>query len=134
MRKKSGSKGKAAGIGKTILLVDEESEIALHTALQREGYRVFSCESPQTAWGLAYSFRPDFVIVHLHQPSARDVARLQECRALADGVPVIVATATPGYETIVKALEEGATAFLFLPIKPRAIRKVLDGLAPPAGK
>lgn len=115
-------------------MIDDNPDIALSTALQQEGYEVATCESPQKAWDLVYPFRPHAIIVHLHRPSARDVAILQECRALAEGVPVIVATSVPGYETIVKALEEGATAFLFLPIKPLAIRKVLDGLGTSVNK
>ncbi|OGQ78904.1 MAG: hypothetical protein A3F90_09420 [Deltaproteobacteria bacterium RIFCSPLOWO2_12_FULL_60_19] len=117
-------------MGKKILLIGEHPDTQLFTVLQQEGYEVVTCESPQKAWGLVYPYPPHCIIVHLHHPSTRDVAQLQECRALADGRPVIVATSVPGYEPIVKALEAGATAFLFLPIKPEAIRKVLDGLGP----
>lgn len=129
MRKKSGLKGKTAEVGKKILLVDDNPDLALFTALQQEGYEVVTCESPQKAWGLVWPFRPHFIIVHLDHPSSRDVAILHECRALADGVPIIVATSVPGHETVLRALEQGATSFLFLPIKPDAIRKVLDELA-----
>src|SRR3989338_7674036 len=121
-------RGKALVVRKKILVIGDKEHTRLFSSLQEEGYEVIACESAQKAWGLVFPFRPYVIIVHLHQPSARDVAILQECRALAEGVPVIVATSVPGYETIVKALEEGATAFLFLPIKPLAIRKVLDGL------
>lgn len=134
MQQQSGFKRNVAEVRKKILLIDDDSDIALFAALQQEGYEVVTSNSPQKAWDLVYPLRPHAIIVHLHHPTARDVAILQECRALAEGAPVIVATAAPGYETIVKALEEGATAFLFLPIKPRAIRRVLDGLAPPAGE
>lgn len=130
MRERRGSKGKAAEVRKKVLLIDDNPDLALFTALQQEGYEVATCDSPQKASGLVWPFRPDFIIVHLHHPSARDIAVLHECRTLAEGVPVIVATSVPGYETIMKALEEGATSFLFLPIKPQAIRKVLDELEP----
>lgn len=134
MQKKSGLKEKAMEVRKTILLIGENPDIALFTALQQEGYEVVCCESPQKAWGLVYPLRPHFIIVHLDHPSTKDVAILQECRALAEGVPVIAATSGPGYETVMKALEEGAMAFLFLPIKADAIRKVLDDLEPSIGK
>lgn len=134
MRQKSGLKRSAAEVVKKILLIDDNPDIALFTALQQEGYEVVTCDSPQKAWGLVYPFRPHAIIVHLHRPTARGVAILQECRALAEGAPVIVATSVPGYETVVKALEEGATAFLFLPTKPPAIRRVLDGLGSSANE
>jgi len=121
-------------VRKRILLIGENPDIALFTALQQEGYEVVCCESPQKAWGLAWPLRPHFIIVHLRQSSRRDSAVLQECRALAEGVPVIVATSVPGHESVMKALEEGATVFLFLPIKPQAVRKVLDGLVPSISK
>lgn len=117
-------------MGKKILLIGERPDTQLFTDLQQEGYEVITCESPQKAWGLVYPHPPHCIFVHLLHPSTSDVAVLQECRALADGRPVIAATSVPGYEPVIKALEAGATAFLFLPIKPEAIRKVLDGLGP----
>ncbi len=118
---------------KRILLIGENPDIAFFTGLQQEGYEVIACESPQKAWNLVFPYRPDFIIVHLHHPSRRDIAILQECRALAEGVPIIVATSVPGNEALMKALEEGATAFLSLPVKPQTIRKVLDELEPSTG-
>lgn len=121
-------------VRKKILLIDDKLDTPLYITLRDEGYEVIACESPQKAWGLVYPLRPHFIIVHLHHPSTRDVAILQECRALAEGVPVIAAASGPGSETVMKALEEGAMAFLFLPIKADAIRKVLDDLEPSIGK
>jgi DNA-binding NtrC family response regulator len=127
-------KEKGGEVRKKIVLIDENPDVGLFNALQQEGYEVVTCESPQKAWGLVHLFRPHFVIVHFHRPSIRDVAQLQECRALAAGAPVIIATSVPGYETIMKALEEGATAFLFLPIKPEAVRNMLEGLESSANR
>jgi len=129
MQKKSGLKEKAMEVRKKILLIGENPDIALFTALQQEGYEVVSCESPQKAWGLVWPLRPHFIIVHLRQPSRRDIAVLQECRALANGVPIIAATSVPGHEAAMKALEEGATSFLSLPVERHTMKKVLDELA-----
>ena len=124
----------AKGVKRKILLIGENPDVQLFTALQQEGYEVITCESPQKAWGLVYEFRPHFIIVHLHHTSRRDITVLQECRAMAEGIPIIVTTSVPVHEAVMKALEAGATAFLFLPIKPQAIRKVLDGLEPSINK
>lgn len=115
---------------KKILVIDHQRDTALFVALQQEGYEVIACESAQKAWGLVYPFRPHFIVVHLHHPSRRDMLVLQECHAMAEGVPIIVATSVPGNEAVMKALEEGATAFVSLPMEPQTIRKVLDELQP----
>jgi DNA-binding NtrC family response regulator len=113
---------------KKILVIAENPDIPFFTGLQQEGYEVVASESPQKAWGLIWPFRPHFIILHVLRPSGRDIALLQECRALAD-VPIIIATSIRGNEAVMKALEEGATAFLSLPVEPATVRKVLDNLA-----
>ena len=114
---------------KKILVIAENPDIPFFTGLQQEGYEVVASESPQKAWGLAWPFRPHFIILHLLRPSGRDIALLQECRALAEGAPIIIATSIRGNEAVMKALEEGATAFLSLPVEPATVRRVLDNLA-----
>lgn len=121
-------------IAKKIVLIGDKRDTSLFVALQEEGYEVIACDSAQKAWGLVFPFRPHVIIVHLHQPGRRDIAILQECRALAEGVPIIVATSVPGHEAAMQALEEGATSFLSLPAKPGAIKRVLDELRPASGE
>lgn len=121
-------------VRKKVVLIDEESDAPLFIALQQEGFEVIACESVQKAWGLVFPLRPDAIIVHFHQPSRRDIAILQECRALAEGVPVIVAASVPGHEAAMQALEEGATSFLSLPAKPETIRRVLNELRRASGE
>ena len=113
---------------KKILLIDEKSDTALFVGLQQEGYDVIACESPQRAWGFVYPIRPRFIIVHFHHPNRTDIFALQECHALAEGVPVIVATSLPGNEAVMKALEERATAFLSLPVEPGSMGRILNDL------
>jgi len=117
-------------VRRKILLIDEKRDSLILIFLQQEGYEVIACESPQKAWGVVWPFQPHFIIVRLPNLSKRDIATLQGCRALAGGVPIIIATSIPGNEVVVKALEEGATALLPLPVNPQAIRKVLDELEP----
>ena len=111
-----------------ILLIGENPDIQLFTSLQKEGYEAIASESPQKAWPLVYAFRPHLIIVHLRHPSRNDIATLQECRVLAEGIPIVVATSVPGHETIMRALEEGATSFLSLPVDGAKIKKILDDL------
>jgi DNA-binding NtrC family response regulator len=111
-----------------ILLIGENPDIHLFTALQKEGYEAIASESPQKAWPLVYAFRPHLIIVHLRHPSRNDIVTLQKCRAIADGIPIMVATSVPGHETVMRALEEGATSFLSLPVEGAKIKKVVDDL------
>lgn len=107
-------------------MIDEKLDTSLYIALRDEGYEVIACESSKRAWNLVYPFRPHFILVHLPQPSRNDIAILQECRAMAKGVPIIVATSQPKRERILKMLEDRVTSFLSLPVKPDAVRKLLD--------
>jgi DNA-binding NtrC family response regulator len=123
MMKRKGQEGRTK-----ILLIGEDPDIPLFTALQKEGYEAIASESPDKAWPLVYAFRPHLIIVHLRHPSRNDIATLQECRVLAEGIPIVVATSVPGHETIMRALEEGATSFLSLPVDGAKIKKILDDL------
>lgn len=111
-----------------IMLIGENPDITFFTALQEEGYEAIACKSAQKAWPLVCEFRPNLIIVHLRHPSRSDIATLQECRAMAEGVPIVVATSVPGHETVIRALEEGATSFLALPLERAKVKKVVDDL------
>jgi DNA-binding NtrC family response regulator len=115
------------------LLIGENPDILLFTALQKEGYEAIACESPQKAAVLVHAFQPRLIIVHLRHPSRNDIVTLQECRAMAEGIPIMVATSVPGHETVMRALEEGATSFLSLPVEGVKIKKVVDDLVASQG-
>ncbi len=109
-----------------ILLVGENPDAVLSTVLQHEGYDALECDSPRSARDVVDEFRPHLLVVHLRRPA--DVATLQECHLMADGIPIVVATSVPGYETVMRSLEGGATSFLFLPLEPAKIKKIVDDL------
>jgi DNA-binding NtrC family response regulator len=113
---------------KQILLINGKSETSLLVGLEQEGYEVTFCESPQKAWGFLYPSRPDLIILHLHQPSSKDIYEYQECRTLADGVPVLIAANVSTIGSFTKELEEAAPPLISLPLKPDAVRDVLRGL------
>jgi DNA-binding response OmpR family regulator len=76
---------------KNILLITGKSESSLLAGLEQEGCEVTVCESPQKAWGFVHPIRPDVIILRLHHLNSKDIYALQECLALADGVPVMIA-------------------------------------------
>jgi len=113
---------------KQILLIDGKSETSLLAVLEQEGCDITVCDSPQKAWGFVYPIRPDVIILHLQHLSSKDIFALQECLALADGVPVIIATGASRIEAFTKELKRVVPRFLSLPLKPDAVREVLHGL------
>ncbi len=114
--------------GKKILLIDDQWDTSLFIALQQEGYEVIAVESPQKAWGVVWTFRPHFIIIHLTNPSRGDISTLQGCGVLAGGVPIIIAAPISGSEAIIKALEKVASVFLSFPLGPYGIEKILAEL------
>jgi DNA-binding NtrC family response regulator len=113
---------------KKILLIDGKSETSLLAVLEQEWCDITVCDSPQKAWGFVYPIRPDVIILHLQHLSSKDIFALQECLALADGVPVIIATGASRIEAFTKELKRVVPRFLSLPLKPDAVREVLHGL------
>ncbi len=114
--------------GKKILLIDDQWDTSLFIALQQEGYEVIAVESPQKAWGVVWTFRPHFIIIHLTNPSRGDISTLQGCGVLAGGVPIIIAAPISGSEAIIKALEKVASVFVSFPLGPYGIEKILAEL------
>jgi DNA-binding NtrC family response regulator len=113
---------------KNILLITGESASSLRVGLEQEGCHVTVCGAPQKAWSFVYPIRPDLIILHLPQLSDKDVYALQECLALADGVPVIVATGASRTEAFTKEIRSVLPRFLSLPLKSNAVREALHGL------
>jgi len=113
---------------KKILLIDGKSETSLLAVLEQEWCDITVCDSPQKAWGFVYPIRPDVIILHLQHLSSKDIFALQECLALADGVPVIIATGASRLEAFTEKLGRVVPRFLSLPLKLDAVREVLHGL------
>ena len=116
-----------APVQKKILLIDDQSEL-LFIALQQEGYEVIRCESPQRAWGIVWTLRPHFIVIHLTNPSRGDISTLQGCGVLAGGIPIIIAAPISGSEALIKALEKVAAVFLSFPRGLYGIGKILAEL------
>jgi DNA-binding NtrC family response regulator len=113
---------------KNILLISGRPDSSLLDGLEEEGGHVTVCESPQKAWGFVHPTRHDLIILHLAHLSSKDIYALEECLALADRVPVIVATAASRIETFTETLGTVVSRFLSLPLKPNAVREALHGV------
>src|SRR5882724_2180713 len=68
---------------KKILLIDEDKDCALSTALAEEGYDVVHCDSVHEAWNLVYPHRPHLIILRLYNANGSALSDFGECRALS---------------------------------------------------
>jgi DNA-binding NtrC family response regulator len=113
---------------KKILLIDDQGDPSLCIGLQQEGYEVIAVESPRKAWGVVWTIRPHFIIIHLTNLSRGDIYTLQGCGVLAGGVPIIIAAPFPGCGTLIKALEKVTAVFFSFPMGPYGIGEILHDL------
>ncbi|HEV8724757.1 MAG TPA: response regulator [Candidatus Binatia bacterium] len=113
---------------KKILLIDEDKYSVLSAALAQEGYDLVHCDSVQKAWSLVYPHRPHLIILHLYNSTGAGLSDLQECRALAEGVPIILAVSAQVEPALIKAMQHGASAVLAAASTPESVREVLHHL------
>jgi DNA-binding response OmpR family regulator len=113
-----------------VLLIgsDKNKDIALSMALTREGYHVVYCDSVKKAWILVYPERPDVIILRLGKTDLAGLAELQECRALAEGVPIVLTLDTQVRPAVMADLRHRAAVVVPEPAVPEAIARALHGL------
>jgi DNA-binding response OmpR family regulator len=130
-----------SGAPRTILLVEDESSIALPlaAALEREGYATRITGSAPRAIALAAELQPDLILldVMLEDGSGLDVCREVRMRSK---VPIIMLTARGDETDRVVGLELGADDYVVKPFSARelvariraVLRRVPDEAAAPS--
>ena len=123
---------KATDSQKLLLIGNDKNKgIALSIALTREGYHVVYCDSVKNAWQLVYPHRPDVIILRLGKADASGLADLQECRVLAEGVPIALIIDGHVDPAVMSALHHGAAVVLPESSTPDRLRQALDSLHAP---
>jgi DNA-binding NtrC family response regulator len=112
-----------------ILLINPDKSSAVSKALAEQGYDVVHCASVQKAWNLVYPQRPDLIFLRLHNPDRAALSDLQECHALARGVPVILAISAPLNPSLAKTLQHEAAGVFLVSSNPEILRESLHDLA-----
>jgi DNA-binding NtrC family response regulator len=113
---------------KKILLIDKNKASPLSTALQQEGYHLIHCESVQKAWDLIYPHRPHLIVLHLYDFNEAGLPDLQECQALAEGVPIILAAPAQVNQVLTKTTQQRTAIVLALSSTPESVTKMLRHL------
>jgi DNA-binding NtrC family response regulator len=113
---------------KKILLIDKNKASPLSTALQQEGYHLIHCDSVQKAWDLIYPHRPHLIVLHLYDFNGAGLSDLQECQALAEGVPIILAAPAKINQVLSKTTQHRAAVVLAPSSTPESVTKMLHHL------
>ncbi|ENM6581113.1 response regulator transcription factor [Vibrio alginolyticus] len=105
-------------VGNTILLVEDDSEIARLTKmyLEAEGYTVTVIDNGQNALETIKGLKPDLVLLDLMLPGKTGAEICQEARKFYHGI-IIVLTATDDEMSEVSLFKFGADDYLTKPIK-----------------
>jgi DNA-binding NtrC family response regulator len=109
---------------KTVLVVDDDptQRRLIQAVLEREGFAVSHAENGDAAMAHLASGAPvDVVLLDLVMPGLSGQDTLKEIRARGFAQPVIVLTASGGVDTVVKAMQAGATDFFIKPASPERI-------------
>ena len=104
-----------AGEIKRILLIDRDSHSRLASQLALDGrYRVH-CASVQDAWNLVYPYPPHIIVLHVYNAGTAALSDFQECRALAGGVPIVLAISALATQDFLRSARHGSTLVLAQP-------------------
>ncbi|MFO0937104.1 MAG: response regulator [Gemmataceae bacterium] len=120
--------------GKTILIVDDDREIAdgLRVLLERQGHRVFVSFNGVDGKQQIYNIKPDLVLLDMMMPRMGGYPLLEHFRDKQDAPPIIMMTANEGSRHKAYAEYLGVIDYVR---KPFAVERILEAVekafAPP---
>ncbi|UAL11252.1 sigma-54-dependent transcriptional regulator [Caulobacter segnis] len=109
---------------KTVLVVDDDptQRRLIQAVLERDGFAVSHAEGGDAAIAHLTAGAPaDVILLDLVMPGLGGQDTLKEIRARGFNQPVIVLTASGGVDTVVKAMQAGASDFFIKPASPERI-------------
>ncbi|MGE0596585.1 MAG: sigma-54-dependent transcriptional regulator [Hyphomonadaceae bacterium] len=120
-------------MGKTILIVDDDpaQRRLLQAAVERNGFSTRTAENGALAVSAVEAHADiDVVLLDLVMPGMSGQEALKEIRYRRPELPCIVLTASGGIDTVVQAMQAGASDFFVKPASPErimvSIRNALD--------
>jgi len=113
---------------KTILVVDDDKSIlrTFTRILQKSGYEIDVAETGGEAMDKAENQHYDLALVDIRLPDMDGTELLAKLKKQLQDTVKIMITGFPSLETGVKALNEGADAYLVKPVKPQELLFLLD--------
>ena len=113
------------------LIVDDEQDVAIYVGLQlKDRYRLFYAKDGLEGLEKAKELLPDVIITDLLMPRMDGFALCRSVRSseLLNHIAVVVLSARGGDEDRIKAVAEGADAFLAKPFKSEELRAIVARL------
>jgi DNA-binding response OmpR family regulator len=113
---------------KTILVVDDDKSIlrTFTRILQKSDYEIETAETGKEAIEKAENRQYDLALVDIRLPDMDGTDLLAKLKNQLQKTVKIMITGFPSLETGVKALDEGADAYLVKPVKPQELLVLLE--------
>lgn len=113
---------------KTILAVDDDKSIlrTFTRILQKSGYEIDTAETGKEAMEKTENRHYDLALVDIRLPDMDGTDLLAKLKKQLQQTVKIMITGFPSLETGVKALDEGADAYLVKPVKPQELLVLLE--------
>ena len=110
-------------INRTILVVDDDKSIlrTFTRILQKNGYKIDTAETGKEAIEKADKKHYDLALVDIRLPDMDGTDLLAKIKKQLKNTIKIMITGFPSLESGVKALDEGADAYLVKPVKPEEL-------------
>lgn len=111
---------------KTILIVDDDptQRRLMRAVCEKAGYPVLQAESGEGAISLLQGEQGhdvSLIMLDLRMPGLGGMETLKRAKAYREDVPVIVLTAQGGIDTVVEAMQNGASDFFVKPASPERV-------------
>lgn len=113
---------------KIILIVDDDKSIlrTFTRILQKSGYEVEIAETGKEAMEKVEKRFYDLALVDIRLPDIDGTDLLAQLKKQLQHTIKIMITGFPSLETGVKALDEGADAYLVKPVKPQELLSIIE--------
>ena len=110
-----------------VLIADDEQGIcqAFSEFLTDEGHEPLVASSGPEAVSLVRERAPAAAFVDVRMPGGDGISALEEIRAIAPDLPVIIMTAFGTLDTAKRAMDLGAFDYLGKPVELKQVRKLL---------
>jgi DNA-binding response OmpR family regulator len=113
---------------KTILVVDDDKSIlrTFTRILQKDGYDIDAAETGKEAIEKAEARHYDLALVDVRLPDMDGTDLLNKIKKQLQDTVKIMITGFPSLESGVRALDEGADAYLVKPVKPEELLMLIE--------
>ncbi len=113
-------------MSKTILVVDDDpvQRRLMQAVCERAGFAVLQADGGEAALAVIDGEKGksvELVMLDLVMPGMDGIETLRRLKTIRDGLPVIVLTAKGGIDTVVQAMQAGATDFFVKPASPERV-------------